>query len=150
MIKVLSWPRSLLVLSLWCLCPVFTVWWRPAMKQLATNGQTSLLSISTRGVMAAVAEAAVVATQAAAKMGRPWTGSLPEAAEVFRRWKGHVRMQILISIPMMTLAAGHSSKSGRFEKLQEYAFTYTFIIKSLDMVPPLGSGQNWFSLRDGL
>ncbi|KAL6332523.1 hypothetical protein AAG906_008562 [Vitis piasezkii] len=40
------------------------------------------------------------------------------------------------------MAAGHSSKSGRFEKLQEYAFTYTFIIKSLDMVPPLGSGQN--------
>ena len=36
---------------------------------------------------------------------------------------------------MVELAAGHSSKSGRFEKLQEYAFTYTFIIKSLDMVP---------------
>ncbi|KAJ9691732.1 hypothetical protein PVL29_013808 [Vitis rotundifolia] len=40
------------------------------------------------------------------------------------------------------MAAGHSSKSGRFEKLQEDAFIYTFIIKSLDMVPPLGSEQN--------
>lgn len=38
--------------------------------------------------------------------------------------------------------AGHSSKSGRFEKLQEDAFTYAFIIKSLNMVPTTGSGKN--------
>ncbi|XP_015900670.3 uncharacterized protein LOC107433824 [Ziziphus jujuba] len=31
--------------------------------------------------------------------------------------------------------AGHSSKSGRFEKLQEEAFTYAFIFKALDMIP---------------
>ncbi|KAJ6367364.1 hypothetical protein OIU77_003676 [Salix suchowensis] len=31
--------------------------------------------------------------------------------------------------------AGHSSKSGRFEKLQEQAFIYTFILKALDMIP---------------
>ncbi|XP_015900668.3 uncharacterized protein LOC107433823 isoform X1 [Ziziphus jujuba] len=31
--------------------------------------------------------------------------------------------------------AGHSSKSGRFEKLQEDAFTYAFIFKALDMIP---------------
>ncbi|KAF3787714.1 Protease 2 [Nymphaea thermarum] len=37
------------------------------------------------------------------------------------------------------LGAGHFSKSGRFEKLQEDAFTYTFILKALDMVPPLES-----------
>ncbi|KAJ6739805.1 B putative-RELATED [Salix purpurea] len=33
--------------------------------------------------------------------------------------------------------AGHSSKSGRFEKLQEQAFIYTFILKALDMIPEL-------------
>ncbi|BBG94717.1 Prolyl oligopeptidase family protein [Prunus dulcis] len=38
--------------------------------------------------------------------------------------------------------AGHSSKSGRFEKLQEDAFIYTFIMKALDMVPAQGSGLN--------
>ncbi|XP_026454291.1 uncharacterized protein LOC113355603 [Papaver somniferum] len=32
--------------------------------------------------------------------------------------------------------AGHSSKSGRFEKLQEDAFIFTFILKALDMIPP--------------
>ncbi|XP_022139115.1 uncharacterized protein LOC111010104 [Momordica charantia] len=37
------------------------------------------------------------------------------------------------------LGAGHFSKSGRFEKLQEDAFTYTFILKSLNMIPALGS-----------
>ena len=47
----------------------------------------------------------VAAAQAAAKMGRPRAGSLSEAAEVFRRWRGRVRMQILISIPIMTLVA---------------------------------------------
>ncbi|KAL5828302.1 hypothetical protein ACOSQ4_020099 [Xanthoceras sorbifolium] len=38
--------------------------------------------------------------------------------------------------------AGHSSKSGRFEKLQEDAFTYTFILKSLNMIPASASGQS--------
>ncbi|KAD4385001.1 hypothetical protein E3N88_25169 [Mikania micrantha] len=33
------------------------------------------------------------------------------------------------------MGAGHFSKSGRFEKLQEDAFTYTFILKILNMVP---------------
>lgn len=33
------------------------------------------------------------------------------------------------------LGAGHFSKSGRFEKLQEDAFTYAFLMKALDMVP---------------
>lgn len=33
------------------------------------------------------------------------------------------------------LGAGHFSKSGRFEKLQEDAFTYAYILKMLDMVP---------------
>ncbi|XP_072966850.1 uncharacterized protein [Typha angustifolia] len=33
------------------------------------------------------------------------------------------------------LGAGHFSKSGRFEKLEEDAFTYAFILKALDMVP---------------
>ncbi|CAI9097067.1 OLC1v1033369C3 [Oldenlandia corymbosa var. corymbosa] len=33
------------------------------------------------------------------------------------------------------LGAGHFSKSGRFEKLQEDAFTYAFLLKALDMVP---------------
>lgn len=37
------------------------------------------------------------------------------------------------------LSAGHSSKSGRFEKLQEDAFTYAFILKALDLIPPLSS-----------
>ncbi|CAN0857866.1 Protease 2 [Linum grandiflorum] len=32
--------------------------------------------------------------------------------------------------------AGHMSKSGRFEKLQEDAFTYTFLLKALNMIPP--------------
>ncbi|XP_071705643.1 uncharacterized protein [Rutidosis leptorrhynchoides] len=36
------------------------------------------------------------------------------------------------------MGAGHFSKSGRFEKLQEDAFTYTFILKMLNMVPALG------------
>ncbi|XP_021750642.1 uncharacterized protein LOC110716331 [Chenopodium quinoa] len=31
--------------------------------------------------------------------------------------------------------AGHSSKSGRFEKLQEDAFTLTFLLKILNMIP---------------
>ncbi|KAL0336637.1 UNVERIFIED_CONTAM: Protease 2 [Sesamum radiatum] len=35
------------------------------------------------------------------------------------------------------LGAGHFSKSGRFEKLQEDAFIYTFITKALNMVPAL-------------
>ncbi|KAK1435949.1 hypothetical protein QVD17_01722 [Tagetes erecta] len=33
------------------------------------------------------------------------------------------------------MGAGHFSKSGRFEKLQEDAFTYAFILKILNMVP---------------
>lgn len=33
------------------------------------------------------------------------------------------------------LGAGHFSKSGRFEKLKEDAFTYAFILKTLDMIP---------------
>eukprot|EP00268_Persea_americana_P062151 TRINITY_DN7943_c0_g1_i1.p1 TRINITY_DN7943_c0_g1~~TRINITY_DN7943_c0_g1_i1.p1 ORF type:complete len:754 (+),score=151.46 TRINITY_DN7943_c0_g1_i1:206-2467(+) len=37
------------------------------------------------------------------------------------------------------LGAGHFSKSGRFEKLQEDAFTYAFLLKVLDMVPSAGS-----------
>ncbi|CAA6655717.1 unnamed protein product [Spirodela intermedia] len=37
------------------------------------------------------------------------------------------------------LGAGHFSKSGRFEKLQEDAFTYAFILKALDMIPVPGS-----------
>ncbi|KAJ8625276.1 hypothetical protein MRB53_033806 [Persea americana] len=36
--------------------------------------------------------------------------------------------------------AGHSSKSGRFEKLQEDAFTYAFLLKVLNMVSCTGSG----------
>ncbi|XP_050218483.1 uncharacterized protein LOC126669151 [Mercurialis annua] len=40
------------------------------------------------------------------------------------------------------LCAGHSSKSGRFEKLQEDAFKYTFLLKVLNMIPDLGSAQN--------
>ncbi|KAM0945285.1 putative oligopeptidase B transcription factor WD40-like family [Dioscorea sansibarensis] len=37
------------------------------------------------------------------------------------------------------LAAGHFSKSGRFEKLQEVAFITTFILKALDMIPLVNS-----------
>lgn len=37
------------------------------------------------------------------------------------------------------LGAGHFSKSGRFEKLKEDAFTYAFILKALDMIPPVSS-----------
>ncbi|KDP36409.1 hypothetical protein JCGZ_08678 [Jatropha curcas] len=37
------------------------------------------------------------------------------------------------------LCAGHSSKSGRFERLQEDAFKYTFLMKVLNMIPDLGS-----------
>ncbi|KAG5521349.1 hypothetical protein RHGRI_033792 [Rhododendron griersonianum] len=37
--------------------------------------------------------------------------------------------------------AGHFSKSGRFEKLQEDAFVFAFIMKTLDMVPTLSSGE---------
>ncbi|XP_065868634.1 uncharacterized protein [Euphorbia lathyris] len=33
------------------------------------------------------------------------------------------------------LGAGHFSKSGRFERLQEDAFTYTFLLKVLNMIP---------------
>ncbi|KAJ0770425.1 putative oligopeptidase B [Helianthus annuus] len=33
------------------------------------------------------------------------------------------------------MGAGHFSKSGRFEKLQEDAFTHTFLLKILNMVP---------------
>ncbi|KAJ4832263.1 hypothetical protein Tsubulata_012207 [Turnera subulata] len=40
------------------------------------------------------------------------------------------------------LGAGHFSKSGRFEKLQEEAFTYAFLMKALNMIPTLGSGQS--------
>ncbi|CAN1848059.1 Protease 2 [Linum perenne] len=32
--------------------------------------------------------------------------------------------------------AGHMSKSGRFEKLHEDAFIYTFLLKALNMIPP--------------
>eukprot|EP00257_Ricinus_communis_P023336 XP_015583285.1 uncharacterized protein LOC8270668 [Ricinus communis] len=39
------------------------------------------------------------------------------------------------------LCAGHSSKSGRFEKLQEDAFEYTFLLKVLNMIPDLGPSQ---------
>nr|ACF87623.1 unknown [Zea mays] len=37
------------------------------------------------------------------------------------------------------LGAGHFSKSGRFEKLQEDAFTYAFILKALGMTRKLAS-----------
>jgi oligopeptidase B len=36
------------------------------------------------------------------------------------------------------LGAGHFSKSGRFEKLQEDAFTFAFMMKVLDMIPASG------------
>uniref|UniRef100_A0A2P2K0W6 Prolyl endopeptidase n=1 Tax=Rhizophora mucronata TaxID=61149 RepID=A0A2P2K0W6_RHIMU len=39
------------------------------------------------------------------------------------------------------LGAGHFSKSGRFEKLQEDAFTYAFVMKALNMIPALVSGE---------
>ncbi|XP_061991431.1 uncharacterized protein LOC133709639 [Rosa rugosa] len=39
------------------------------------------------------------------------------------------------------LGAGHFSKSGRFEKLQEDAFIYSFIMKALDLIPDLGSAK---------
>ncbi|KAL3731826.1 hypothetical protein ACJRO7_028655 [Eucalyptus globulus] len=37
------------------------------------------------------------------------------------------------------MGAGHFSKSGRFEKLQEEAFTYAFLLKALNMIPTHGS-----------
>ncbi|XP_020273137.1 uncharacterized protein LOC109848173 [Asparagus officinalis] len=37
------------------------------------------------------------------------------------------------------LGAGHFSKSGRFEKLKEDAFTYAFILKALNMIPQVSS-----------
>ncbi|TYI87993.1 hypothetical protein E1A91_D04G175000v1 [Gossypium mustelinum] len=37
------------------------------------------------------------------------------------------------------LGAGHFSKSGRFERLQEDAMTYTFMLKALNMIPASGS-----------
>ncbi|KAJ4709953.1 Prolyl oligopeptidase family protein [Melia azedarach] len=40
------------------------------------------------------------------------------------------------------LGAGHFSKSGRFERLREDAFTYTFLLKALNMIPGFGSGQS--------
>lgn len=40
------------------------------------------------------------------------------------------------------LGAGHFSKSGRFERLREAAFTYTFLMKALSMLPSVGSGQS--------
>uniref|UniRef100_A0ACD5WP50 Uncharacterized protein n=1 Tax=Avena sativa TaxID=4498 RepID=A0ACD5WP50_AVESA len=39
------------------------------------------------------------------------------------------------------LGAGHFSKSGRFEKLREDAFTYVFILKALGMTPAKASGK---------
>ncbi|KAK9115073.1 hypothetical protein Syun_021870 [Stephania yunnanensis] len=39
------------------------------------------------------------------------------------------------------LAAGHFTKSGRFEKLREDAFTYAFLLKALDMAPSDGTGR---------
>ncbi|KAK8561431.1 hypothetical protein V6N12_048502 [Hibiscus sabdariffa] len=36
------------------------------------------------------------------------------------------------------LGAGHFSKSGRFERLQENAMTYAFLLKALDMIPICG------------
>lgn len=37
--------------------------------------------------------------------------------------------------------AGHFAKSGRFEKLQEDAFTFTFLLKILNMIPALETAQ---------
>nr|GMD71181.1 oligopeptidase B [Ipomoea batatas] len=39
-------------------------------------------------------------------------------------------------------SAGHFSKSGRFEKLKEVAFTYAFMLKALNMIPSPGSKTN--------
>ncbi|XP_010067041.2 LOW QUALITY PROTEIN: protease 2 [Eucalyptus grandis] len=39
------------------------------------------------------------------------------------------------------MGAGHFSKSGRFEKLQEDAFTYAFLLKALNMIPTQGSAK---------
>ncbi|XP_022763876.1 uncharacterized protein LOC111309190 [Durio zibethinus] len=40
------------------------------------------------------------------------------------------------------LGAGHFSKSGRFERLQDDALTYAFILKALNMIPTSGSALN--------
>ncbi|XP_024025988.1 uncharacterized protein LOC21405850 [Morus notabilis] len=40
------------------------------------------------------------------------------------------------------LGAGHFSKSGRFEKLQEDAFTLAFLMKALNMIPAKVSGKS--------
>ncbi|GAY47517.1 hypothetical protein CUMW_105030 [Citrus unshiu] len=40
------------------------------------------------------------------------------------------------------LGAGHFSKSGRFERLREAAFTYTFLMRALSMLPSVGSEQS--------
>ncbi|KAI9169756.1 hypothetical protein LWI28_017245 [Acer negundo] len=40
------------------------------------------------------------------------------------------------------LGAGHFSKSGRFERLQEDAFIYTFILKALNLIPASASGHS--------
>ncbi|KAK1556713.1 hypothetical protein Q3G72_010628 [Acer saccharum] len=40
------------------------------------------------------------------------------------------------------LGAGHFSKSGRFERLQEDAFIYTFILKALNIIPASASGHS--------
>ncbi|XP_019166680.1 PREDICTED: uncharacterized protein LOC109162430 [Ipomoea nil] len=39
-------------------------------------------------------------------------------------------------------SAGHFSKSGRFEKLREVAFTYAFMMKALNMIPSPDSKTN--------
>jgi oligopeptidase B len=39
------------------------------------------------------------------------------------------------------LGAGHFSKSGRFEKLREDAFTYAFMMKTLNLIPAMESGK---------
>lgn len=40
------------------------------------------------------------------------------------------------------LGAGHFSKSGRFERLELDSFMYTFILKTLNMVPAVGTEKN--------
>uniref|UniRef100_A0A175YQ07 Prolyl endopeptidase n=1 Tax=Daucus carota subsp. sativus TaxID=79200 RepID=A0A175YQ07_DAUCS len=40
------------------------------------------------------------------------------------------------------LGAGHFSKSGRFERLELDSFMYTFILKTLNMVPDVGAEKN--------
>ncbi|KAK2635155.1 hypothetical protein Ddye_029947 [Dipteronia dyeriana] len=40
------------------------------------------------------------------------------------------------------LGAGHFSKSGRFERLQEDAFMYTFLLKALNIIPASASGHS--------